>query len=298
MKMFWFSMAALGILYPVEVDTLSGRQKLTHRPFLKQGEYLKFKVSYLGVTGGYGVLETIPDPDNNRVYFHIRAWTTPFVSTIYTLLLDNKSITQSDTLHTLYYKEDKIERNLIRPNTITVFPQKRQFVFAKNLNTTPPLKKTVHYTNRGYDVIASFYLTRCLDLSEDEVIWFTSFFRDQIHETRVKIEKRERIRTKYGTMDTVVIIPKMKFRGLFMNKGDIIIYLSDDEYLCPVLLKSKLSVGFFKAKLVERFPLPPGWENPGKTPIENLNDLEKMKAKDKKQQAILREKAAQNKKNR
>ncbi|MBL8993673.1 MAG: DUF3108 domain-containing protein, partial [Spirochaetia bacterium] len=82
---------------------------------------------------------------------------------------------------------------------------------------------------------------------------FVHFHRN-LYSFEVWVVAKRKIDTRWGKMNTIVIIPKMKFQGIFLNTGDIVIYLSDDEYHCPMLMESQLSVGYFKSTLVEGYP--------------------------------------------
>ena len=221
-------------------------------PFLQQDEFLKFKITYLGIIGGYSTLEVIHDRENKKIiHLKLRAWTTPFVSAFYTLKMDLHSIVEKENLHTLHYTEYKIEKKNIYQHKIIVEPSKKQFNFYRELTKTEP-DKTIVFTNRGYDTVASFYLSRLADFTQKENLRFASFFRDKIYHTTVLNLGREQIRYRWKRKEVIKVIPQMEFRGLFINTGHITIYLSDDEYRFPLVMTSELSVGKFKAILIER----------------------------------------------
>jgi hypothetical protein len=66
----------------------------------------------------------------------------------------------------------------------------------------------------------------------------------------VQILRKEKIKTKLGVFDTIVIKPLMKSEGTFNRKGDMYIWLTDDEKRIPVKLKTKIVVGHITATLV------------------------------------------------
>jgi hypothetical protein len=47
----------------------------------------------------------------------------------------------------------------------------------------------------------------------------------------------------------VVVQPFLKYEGIFRQQGDVWIWLTDDEYLMPVLVKSKIAIGTIDAVL-------------------------------------------------
>ena len=51
---------------------------------------------------------------------------------------------------------------------------------------------------------------------------------------------------------TIVVEPDLKDAGIFMQKGAVLIWLTDDKHHIPVKMKSKIAVGSITAKLRER----------------------------------------------
>jgi len=60
---------------------------------------------------------------------------------------------------------------------------------------------------------------------------------------------KERITTPAGDFNTIKIKTYPKYEGVFMHKGEIFIWLTDDERKIPVLMKSKISIGSIMATL-------------------------------------------------
>ena len=53
-----------------------------------------------------------------------------------------------------------------------------------------------------------------------------------------------------GDVNTIVIKPLMKSEGIFNRKGDLHIWLTDDEKRIPVRMQTKVAVGSITATLV------------------------------------------------
>ena len=231
--------------------------EMTHREemsFFHQYEYLKFKIKYLGITAGYITMEVEHEEGKNgekRMIFNIQGATTPFVSRFYRLEIDYCSMVDFQTLYTLDYSSYRIEKDRVYQNRLIVYPSRYEWDYYRNLGDDEPFE-TVKFKDRGFDVVASFYISRCVNLKKYSCVSFDSFFENKVHHTKVFFLGEKKIRTSFGKLETVKIVPKMGFRGLFLNEGDIIVYLTQDEERIPVLMESKLSVGAFKAKLIER----------------------------------------------
>jgi Protein of unknown function (DUF3108) len=65
---------------------------------------------------------------------------------------------------------------------------------------------------------------------------------------------RERLKTPMGEFATVKVKTYPKYKGAFMNKGEVFIWLTDDNRRVPVLMKSKLAFGTFVFTLMEMTP--------------------------------------------
>ncbi len=77
------------------------------------------------------------------------------------------------------------------------------------------------------------------------------FDSKKLWNTEVQVLRKERVRVPAGEFDTIVIKPLLKSEGVFMKKGEIYIWLTDDDKKIPVMIKSKVKIGNFKVKLVE-----------------------------------------------
>jgi hypothetical protein len=52
-----------------------------------------------------------------------------------------------------------------------------------------------------------------------------------------------------GGFDCLVIQPLLKFQSVFQQKGDVLIWISDDERRLPVKITSKIAIGSINIEL-------------------------------------------------
>lgn len=104
--------------------------------------------------------------------------------------------------------------------------------------------------DRIYDPLSAFYQVRTMELTVGNSVYVPVFDSKKVWNLEVKVLRKERLKTPVGTFDTIVIKPLMKSEGIFKKKGDIYIWLTDDEKRIPVLVKSKIAVGSIDAVLV------------------------------------------------
>jgi len=63
---------------------------------------------------------------------------------------------------------------------------------------------------------------------------------------------KEKVVVPAGTFDTIKVKTLIKFEGLFVNKGEVFIWFTDDEVKMPVKIESKIKVGTITALLIEK----------------------------------------------
>ncbi|NTU43518.1 MAG: DUF3108 domain-containing protein [Nitrospirales bacterium] len=99
------------------------------------------------------------------------------------------------------------------------------------------------------DPLSCFYYVRGVPLEVGKSVFVDIFDSKKLYSVEVQVLKKETIETPLGTFNTILIKPLMKSEGIFYRKGDILIWLTDDEKRLPVLLKTKVAVGSVKATL-------------------------------------------------
>lgn len=65
---------------------------------------------------------------------------------------------------------------------------------------------------------------------------------------------REQIETEAGTFETIRTRATVEFEGVFLDRGDVYVWFTDDDRRLPVRMDSKIKVGRISAKLIEYRP--------------------------------------------
>lgn len=123
-----------------------------------------------------------------------------------------------------------------------------------------PLQGTVH------NEYSSFFFTRALIFQGEDII-VPTFADKKRHEVVVKVMAREKKKSLFGEVDTIKVMPKMSFKGLYDKDGDTVFWLTNNDCRIPVEINSKILIGSLTATLVEytnsrcdrpgRVPAPP-----------------------------------------
>lgn len=73
------------------------------------------------------------------------------------------------------------------------------------------------------------------------------------YKLEVRVEGFERIEGAWGASEAVRVLVIMPFQGIFLNEGNVRVWLSNDERRIPLLMKAKVVVGAVTATLVDGF---------------------------------------------
>ncbi|MBS1112456.1 MAG: hypothetical protein H6Q92_218, partial [Nitrospirae bacterium] len=106
-------------------------------------------------------------------------------------------------------------------------------------------------TPQVLDPLSGFYYLRLLKLSVGQPVYITIFDSKKVWNVEVQVLKKEKITLPIGKINTVVVKPLMKSEGIFYGKGEIFIWLTDDEKHIPVKMQTKVAIGSITATLVK-----------------------------------------------
>ena len=102
------------------------------------------------------------------------------------------------------------------------------------------------------DMLSAFYYLRSLDQSELKVgsvkklnVWID----DELFPFQVKVVGTENIRTKFGTINCLKIVPQVMSGRVFRDKEGVTLWVSNDRNYVPIAIKAELAVGSLKASL-------------------------------------------------
>lgn len=101
-----------------------------------------------------------------------------------------------------------------------------------------------------FDPLSSFYSVRTMNLEVGKSVYVKVFDNKKTWDVEVKVLGKEKVEVPAGEFGTIVIKPLMKSEGIFARKGEIQIWLTDDEKRVPVKLRTKVRIGSVTAQLV------------------------------------------------
>jgi hypothetical protein len=82
-----------------------------------------------------------------------------------------------------------------------------------------------------------------------ESIAIDMFFDGETTKFKLKFIGREDIKTKFGTVATMIFRPLVQSGRVFKEQESLTVWISDDDNKLPVRIKASLAVGSIKADL-------------------------------------------------
>lgn len=210
----------------------------------KPGERLTYEISWSKIiTAGTAVMEVKEErlPNGRTVLrFIATSRSVGAVDAIYPVNDIVQSVFDPRTMQSLSFDLNESHGKKKKRRTLTFDHGTRTAV--STLNNEPP--KTLTIPDQVQDALSSLYELRT---REDFTIGKTHVIK--VHDSgktwsvEVHTLGREKVKTPAGEFDTIKVKTFPRYEGVFMNKGEIFLWLTDDKRKIPVLMKSTISIG-------------------------------------------------------
>ena len=213
-------------------------------------EKLIFDLTWTGVKAGTATIEIVNDKGRARIIS--TAHSADWVSVFYTVDDRIESLLRNEQAGVFIGLPEnyrvKLREGRHRRDKELIFDQaNKQVTYIDHLSTK---KKTFKIDGKTFDALASFYYIRTLKLDVGKSVYVDIFDSKKLWNVEVQVLRREKVKTKLGQFDTLVIKPLMKSEGIFNRKGDMYIWLTDDLKRIPVKMETKVAIGSITATLV------------------------------------------------
>jgi len=215
-------------------------------------EKLIFDLTWTGVKAGTAVLEVVDDKETIRVISTANSakWVSVFYPVddrVETVLSKGKSpifIGQPKNFRL------KIREGRHRRDKETVFDHIKHTALAIDHLNKDKERKEYSVQADVFDPLSVLYYVRTLKLEVGKPVYVDIFDNKKVWNVEIQVLRKEKIKTELGEFDTVVIKPLMKSEGIFNRKGEMLIWLTDDQKRVPVKMQTKVAVGAITATLV------------------------------------------------
>jgi Protein of unknown function (DUF3108) len=225
------------------------------RPFAA-GERLTYTISWLKIRAGSAVMEvkdSLPIQGRPTLTLTITAKTNSFISTFYPVENRVESAIDAGTLspHRIIFHR----REGKRKNDFDV-----TFHHAEGTVTSikDGVANTLGILPGTQDAISCLYYLRSLpSLRPGSSLAMTVHHDQKNYRLEVQIEAVEKVKGPWGEVEALRVLAVMPFQGIFLNEGNIRVWLTNDAQRVPVMMKAKVIIGSVVARLVDGFGMPP-----------------------------------------
>ncbi len=115
----------------------------------------------------------------------------------------------------------------------------------------PPRAKFLPVKDGMMSLLSAFYFVRLQKMKEGQMLRFPVSAYEENYQFDILVSKREKIKTDCGQIKTVRLEPKLFGPGqIISRKGEMTMWVSDDNKHIPLRLVAKTSAGTVTAKLL------------------------------------------------
>ncbi len=250
-------LASMMVLLPaaINADVHSTIEPSSADKMIQEGEILTYNVSWSNIfTAGIAVLkvenEALPE-GRSALSFIITGHSTGVVDSLFHVHDAARSVFDPRIAQTLSFNIQEIYGKKQRRRELTFDPEHR-LVISK-LNDDAP--ETFPVPKNVVDPLSALYVIRMMDdLTIGKSTVISVFENNKNWAVEIQILGREKVKTPVGEFNTIKLRTYPRYEGVFLNKGVVFLWLSDDDQKIPVLIKSSLKVGSFILTLTGRQP--------------------------------------------
>ena len=210
------------------------------------GEYFQFSVSWSGINAGSALMQVQNWQwvDGHRTWRIIsKTESNSFVSKFYKVRDRVETSIDAESLYTRRF-EKHLREGAYKHDSIVRFDQEERKARYDDgiVLDVPP---------RVHDVLSAFYYVRTQPLPDGGTLSVPAHDNRKSYDLEIRVIRRERVEVPAGKFPCVVVEPILKSEGIFKSKGQILVWLTDDERRLPVKVTSKVPIGSISISLTE-----------------------------------------------
>ena len=218
------------------------------------GERLVFSVEYGIVKAGTATLSvTGPEEYNGLQAFRIvaTARSNPAFSSFFRVNDRNEALLDVVQLHTLKFYKHLEEGSYFFEEEVFY---DQEAGFAHYPEETDSTLVTSEIPPHALDVLSAMYYARTLPLELGEVYYLDCHADNDNYPLKVTVLGEETIRVPAGEFDCIVVQPELNSSGIFEHRGELYVWMTNDESHMPVLMRSAIVIGEIATLLQEYTP--------------------------------------------
>lgn len=220
---------------------------------INSGESLHYRIHYGVLNAGTATLTTVKTNYQGQPHFYVKGVgkTTGAVRTFFKVEdLYESFINYNTGLPSFYVRN--VKEGGYSQHLQTVFNHSNQTLILTDKKNPANGSKVINSVKGVQDMLSAFYYLRSLDESELKVgtvknlnVWID----DELFPFQLRVAGTENVKTKFGTINCLKIIPLVKSGRVFKAKEGVTLWVSNDRNHVPISIKAELAVGSLKADI-------------------------------------------------
>ena len=205
------------------------------------GEKLVFRVIYLAMPAGTATLEVGETSQLEGIpiyHFKATARSSGLFSLFYRVRDRMESFVGIEDLLPLRFEKHLREGPRYKSDEVTIFRR------SDNIAETEGEEMVV--SEDVQDSLSAFYYLRVQPLEVGKSVFMDVNADEKNYRVEVKVLRKDKVKKWGKNVDTIVVQPvikDVKLGGILEEKGNVFIWLSDDEKKIPVFIEAKVAVG-------------------------------------------------------
>jgi hypothetical protein len=215
------------------------------------GERLTYDISWLAVKAGTATMEVreaAPARDQALLLLVNTAKSSRFLSTFFPVDNRVESYVDAGNLapqHLIFHRREGKKRN---EYDLTFLHSEGKVSGTKDgelyVGDIPP---------ETHDALSCLYYFRTLPSFQPGASTVINVHHDKNnYRLETRIEGVERLNGPWGSAETVRVLVVVPFQGIFLNEGNLRVWITNDTRRLPVMMKAKVIIGSIVAKLIRQ----------------------------------------------
>ncbi|MBI4335506.1 MAG: DUF3108 domain-containing protein [Candidatus Omnitrophica bacterium] len=218
--------------------------KVEEKDALRVGERLVYSVNWNFVPVGHATLsvQEITEINGRKVYHLLStAKSNDFLSTFYKVDDNIHSWIDEEGLYSLRFEKHMQEGNY-RAHEVMEYDYANKKAHYKSF--TNKSEKTIDLPDYVKDQLSCIFFYRTMDIQIGKSNFIKVEADEQVGDVEVKaLEYQNLVLPGLGSFDAVMVEPKANFRGIFVRKGRLWIWMSADKRRLPLMMKTQIPIG-------------------------------------------------------
>lgn len=208
-------------------------------------ENLYYQIKLLGIQAGSAELEAKNEKGEVRITLRVKS--NSVISTVYPVddLIETRHIGGNFLLTRIRQQEGTFKRDV----GFTIFLRDKYVFWIDRLKNRVAREQIPN--DEVLDLISGFYFLRNQVLQVGTTVMLQIYDSDVYAQVPVEVLRRELVELPgFRKADTLVVRPLLKTGGIFKSTGDVLIWLTADDYKVPVKVETQIPLGKVTAELV------------------------------------------------